>query len=198
VNRGGLRGSSVGILNEVFWALLMVGVPIALFTLVLVFWALQRGHFRESLDARALVREMKAMSRANKKNKKEGKNNKEEIKPDSPQHPVQKKWAKFGGGFYGVVAFFTYIIVEVTEITTMIINFGGFFDFLKQLDLSVIINIFVEAITNFITAMIWPVYWMDRIDMNQTWIWFVMAYAGYWLGLKLAQVLNQRHPGTEI
>ena len=75
----------------------------------------------------------------------------------------------------------------------MIINFSGFFDFLKQLNLNVIINIFVEAITNFITAMIWPVYWMDRIDTNQTWIWFLIAYAGYWLGLKLAQVLNQRH-----
>ena len=184
-------------LNEVFWALLMVGLPMALFTLVLVFWALQRGHFRESVDTRALGREMKAMSRNNKKNKKKSKNNTKEIEPDSPQHPVQKKWAKFGGGFYGIVAFFTYIIVEITEITTMIINFGGFLDFLKQLNFNVIINIFVEAVTNFITAMIWPVYWMERIDMNQTWIWFLIAYAGYWLGLKLAQVLIQRRPATE-
>jgi hypothetical protein len=179
----------VGLLIEVFWALLMVGIPIGMFTLVIVWWALQRGHFQETLDIKALEREIKAMSKKNKKNKKED-------KPDL--HPVQKKWAKFGGGFYGIVALFTYVVVEVTEIITMVMNFGGFFGLLKQLDLDVIINMLVEALTNFITAMVWPVYWMDRIDTDQTWVWFVMAYAGYWLGLKLAQVLIQRRQGAEI
>lgn len=179
----------MGLLIEVFWALLMVGIPIGVFTLAIVWWALQRGHFQETLDIKALEREIKAMSRNNKKNKKED-------KPDL--HPVQKKWAKFGGGFYGIVAFFTYVVVEVTEIITMVINFGGFFGFLKQLDLGVIINMLIEALTNFITAMVWPVYWMDRIETDQTWVWFVVAYAGYWLGLKLAQVLVQRHQSAEI
>ena len=179
----------MGFLIEVFWALLMVGIPIGVFTLAIVWWALQRGHFQETLDIKALEREIKAMSKNNKKNKKED-------KPDL--HPVQKKWAKFGGGFYGIVAFFTYLVVEVTEIITMIMNFGGFFGFLKQLDLDVIINMFVEALTNFISAMVWPLYWMRRIDTDQTWVWFVMAYAGYWLGLKLAQVLIQRRKGGEI
>jgi len=178
----------VGFLIEVFWALLMVGVPIGLFTLALVWWALQQGHFQETLDARALGREMKAMSRANKKRRKED---------QVSQHPLQKKWAKFGGGFYGIVAFFTYIIVEVIEITTMIINFGGFVDFLKNLDFALIINIFIEALTNFITAMVWPIFWMERIDTNQTWIWFVVAYGGYWLGLKQAQAMYQRRKGFE-
>ncbi len=44
---------------------------------------------------------------------------------------------------------------------------------------------------NFVTAIVWPVYWMKRIDTGQVWIWFVMAYAGYWVGLKLAQALIQ-------
>lgn len=167
----------------------MVGVPIAVFTLVIVWWALQRGQFKELVDTRALGREMKAMSRNHKKEKKEG---------IGKQHPLQSQWAKFGGGFYGIVAFFTYIVVEVIEITTMIINFGGFIDFLKQLDFSIIISIFIEAITNFVTAMIWPLYWMKRIDTDQTWIWFVVAYAGYWVGLRAAQVLIQRRSEAEI
>ena len=187
----------MGILIEVFWAFLMVGVPMVLFTLVLVFWALQRGVLQQAEGARALGREIKAMSRNNKKNKKKDREENKEIEQEPPQHALQKKWAKFGGGFYGIVAFFTYIVVEVTEITTMIINFGGFFDFIRQLDFNVIINIFVEALTNFITAMIWPVYWLDRIDMDQIWIWFLMAYAGYWMGLKLAQVLSQRRSESE-
>lgn len=178
-------------LIEVFWAMLMVGIPVAVFTLAMVWFALQRGYLQESLDTRALEREIKTLARNDKKTKKQG----GEV-PD--RHPLQKKWMKFGGGFYGIVAFFTYIVIEVIEISTMIINFGGFFEFLKQLNIGVIISIFVEALTNFISAMIWPVYWMDRIETDQTWIWFVIAYAGYWLGIKLAQVLVQRRSGVHI
>ena len=181
----------MGFLIEVFWALLMVGVPIAVFTLAITWWVLQRGHFQELLDTKALQREIKAMSKDYKKNKKDKSAN------NSTQHPLQKKWAKFGGGFYGIVAFFTYVVVEVTEIATMIMNFGGLIDFFKQLNIGVIIDMFVEALVNFITAMVWPLYWLKRIDTDQTWIWFVIAYVGYWAGLKMAQILVQRRSGVE-
>ena len=181
----------MGFLIEVFWALLMAGVPIAVFTLALVWWALHRGHFQESLDPRALEREMQAMGKKNKKNKKE------QTKNPVSQNPLQKKWAKFGGGFYGIVAFFTYIVVEVVDITTTIMNFGGFWGFLRQLDIGVIIGMFIEALTNFISAMIWPVYWMDRIEADQEWVWFVAAYGGYWLGLRMAQTMFHRRKATE-
>ena len=184
----------MGFLIEVFWALLMAGVPIAVFTLALVWWALQGGHFQESLDPRALEREMQAMG---KKNKKDKKDKKEATQSPVSQHPLQKKWGKFGGGFYGIVAFFTYIVIEVLDITTTIMNFGGFIDFLKQLDIGLIISMFIEALTNFISAMIWPVYWMDRIETDQKWVWFVVAYGGYWLGLRMAQTLFQRRKAAE-
>ena len=177
----------MGFVIEVFWALLMVGVPIGVFTLALVWWALQGRDFKESSDTDALRREIKALSQ--KRKKKSKKDKKEEA---VNLHPLQKKWAKFGGGFYGIVAFFTYIVVEVLEIITTITNFGGFIDFIKQLDIDIIIQMFVQALMNFITAMIWPVYWMKRIDTDQVWVWFVMAYAGYWVGLRLAQTLLQR------
>ena len=178
-------------LIEIFWALLMVGVPVGVFTLALVWWVLQRGHLKGSLDAAALKQEILAMSHSKKKRKK--KNKKEGNKEETGElHPLQKKWAKFGGGFYGIVAFFTYIVVEVSEIITMISDFGGLVDFIKQFNLNVIIDMAVKALMNFVTAITWPVYWMDRIDTHQVWIWFLMAYAGYWAGLKVAQVLVQR------
>jgi hypothetical protein len=183
----------VRFLIEIFWALLMVGIPIGLFTLALVYWLLQRGSFSESLDIKGLEREIKAMSgRKKKKNKQASKENAVDL------HPLQKKWAKFGGGFYGIVAFFTYIVVEVREVISMIMDFGGIFDFLKQLNFQLLIQIFIDALKNFIAAITWPVYWMERIDTDQTWVWFVMAYAGYWLGLKLAQLLTQRRLGSAI
>ncbi len=170
-------------LIEVFWALIMVGVPIAVFTLVIFWWALEHGHFKELRDTRALGRELKAMSKNSKKNK---------LKDVKAPHPILNKWGKFGGGFYGIVAFFTYIVIEVRELIDMIIDFGGFIDFLKQLDFNLIIRIFIEAITNFVSAMVWPFYWLKRIDTDQTWIWFVVAYLGYRAGMKAAQVLIQR------
>jgi len=177
----------VGYLIEVFWALLMAAVPIGIFTLALVGWALQSGHFKESLDTGALQREIKAMSGNRKKKNKEGKK-----EASGSLHPLQKKWARFGGGFYGIVAFFTYIVVEVLEVFRTIMNFGGFIDFIKQLDFNFIIQMFVQALMNFITAIAWPAYWMNRIETHHVWIWFIMAYAGYWAGLKLAQMLIQR------
>ena len=110
-------------LVEFFWAALMVGLPIAAFTLALVWWALSRGHFKESTDSKALEREIKRMAKTTRKASKN-----KNTEDSGPQHPLQKKWAKFGGGFYGIVAFFTYIVVEVTDIITTIMNFGGFID----------------------------------------------------------------------
>ena len=174
-------------LVETFRALLLVGIPIGVFTLLLVSWGLRGGHFKELADTKALSLEIKSMSRTDKNKSKAAR--KEEAKK---RHPLQKKWAKFGGGFYGVVAFFTYIVVETMEIVSMIINLGGFIDFIRHLNFNIIVSMLVQALTNFITAMVWPVYWMRRVETHQVWIWFLMAYAGYWGGLKLAQALAQR------
>lgn len=165
---------------ELIWAIVVVGLPIGLFTLAIVWWGLRNGHFKEISNSRELVRELKSMSKG-------------KIKPaDDKRDFIQKKWAKFGGGFYGVVAFFTYLVVEITEIADMIMNIGGVWEFIKQFDVGVIIKVFVDALINFVTAMVWPVYWMKRIDTNQVWIYFLVAYGGYVLGLKLAQHLNQK------
>lgn len=171
-------------LKEVIWALTLVGVPIGLFTLAIAWWAMRNGHLQEAEDSKAIGLALKAMSKKKVKRK------------DDNRDLISKKWAKFGGGFYGIVAFFTYIVIEVTEIATMIINVGGLWDFVKQLDIGLIVSIFVDALLNFIAAMVWPMYWIDRIDGDQPWLWFVAAYAGYLAGLQLAQRLNQRVSGS--
>ena len=179
----------MGLFSDIFWAVIMVGLPVAAFTTAIVWWGFQKGAFSELLDTRALGREISAMKKNNKAKKKlekEAPANSREV------HFVQKKWTKFGGGFYGIVGFFTYIVIEFLEIISMIRNFGGFFEFLKNYGLDVIINIIVSALSNFVAALVWPVYWMRRIDSGNVWIWFVVAYAGYWLGLKLAQTMVQR------
>ena len=71
-------------LIEIFWAVLMAGLPITAFTLAIVWWALEQGHFRESLDIKALESEIKAMSKKKKKDKTE----------ENPNlHLVQKRFS---------------------------------------------------------------------------------------------------------
>ena len=169
----------MGMVIEAIWALVLVGLPITLFTLAIAWWGMRNGHFKEINDRKELGREMKKMS-------------KEKIDPKNDNRDlIQKKWAKFGGGFYGIVAFFTYLVVEIREIADVIMNICGLWEFIKHLDVGVIIELFINALINFITAMTWPLYWMDRIDTNQVWMFFLAAYGGYVLGLRLAQQLNQ-------
>lgn len=177
----------MGFLIDLFWAVFMVGLPVAAFTLAIVWWSLDKGHLSELLDTKALEREIKAMS-----GKSKGKNKAENNKAKQNLHPVQKKWAKFGSGFYGIVGFFTYLVIEFFEIIGMIRNLGGFFEFLKQFGVDVMVQMLISALTNFIAALVWPLYWLRRIDTDQPWVWFVVAYAGYWAGLKLAQALALR------
>ncbi|MBE9548330.1 MAG: hypothetical protein IMF09_02900 [Proteobacteria bacterium] len=176
------------LLTEVFRAALTVGLPICVFTLAMVWWALHRGHFQETGDFKGLELEIKSMSKNGKKNSSKAK------VPVSIKSSdiIHDKWIKFGGGFYGIAALFTWLVIEVTDIVEMIMNFGGFFKFLQNLNIGLIVHILIEGLTNFIAAIIWPVYWLKRIDTTQTWLWFIAAYAGYWLGVKFAMQLKSR------
>ena len=35
-------------------------------------------------------------------------------------------------------------------------------------------------------ALAWPAYWISSINAGHAWIWFIVAYAGYWSGSNLA------------
>jgi len=63
-------GNIMGLIIEVFWAMLVVGIPVAIFTLAMVWFALQRGYLQETLDTKALQREISTLSKNNKKAKK--------------------------------------------------------------------------------------------------------------------------------
>ena len=104
------------------------------------------------MDIDALEREIKAMSGKRKKKKQ-----KKTMNRMTEASPASEKVGEIWRGFYGIVAFFTYIVVEVIEIIPRCLEFGGFFDFLKQLNFNVIMQMFVQALMNFITAMVWPV-----------------------------------------
>jgi hypothetical protein len=155
-------------------AIFKLALPVAILTFVMVSWALKKGHVKENLTVKAMQKEMKARSKDKSK--------------DKPKHDLfHRQWVKFGGGFYGIVALYTYILVEWQELRGFIASFGGLLAFIDQLSINTVIQIFVEGLKNFITAISWPVYWIEEFDSNHIWIWGGLAYGGYWLGAKAAQ-----------
>ena len=88
---------------------------------------------------------------------------------------------KFGGGFYGVTAFITWIYIELGEAVSFILNFSGFAELFKDGIGSFLIDLMVNQFQNFITAMIWFTYWAD--GERSILVWVVVPYLAYLAGL---------------
>ena len=166
-------------MSELVEALFKLVLPVAILSFVMVSWALENGHLNGNSKVRALKKEMKALSK-----------DKSGVK--RKQNPIHRQWTKFGGGFYGIVALYTFGLVEWDELRNFIANFGGFVAFIKQFGLDTLIEIFVEGIKNFVAAIAWPLYWMREFDSGQFWIWGGLAYVAYWLGARYAQKLAMK------
>jgi hypothetical protein len=158
-------------------ALLKAGVPVGLMAWALTWWALRNGHLGDVEGLRDVEREVKRLSK-DKQRKKDA-------------DLVHRKWLMFGGGFYGVVAFLTLLIIEGRELWDFFTSFPGIMAFFEQLSLNMLIGLFVEAIKNSFLAIAWPVYWMSDFRGGSLWLWFLAAYAGYWGGSSVA--LRQYH-----
>jgi hypothetical protein len=182
--------------------LLKSGIPIAATSFVLVWWALRKDYLggAKSLDEYEQWTKAENQNRnVEKQRRKQAKRNPEAIDEEFESvaddlqpaqkkfDPLHSKWMEFGGGFYGVVALFTYALVELGEIRDLFANFGDLFrgDLVRM-----IVQFFVESLKNFVTAITWPVYWLERIHGEQ-WLWVIGAYGGYWLGAKAAFRLSQ-------
>ncbi len=157
-------------------ALLKAALPVAAVTLVMVYWALLNGYLAASSDHAELQKQLKAMAKDKKKSKQK-----------QPGSFLHRKWVKFGGGFYGVIALMTYAVVEWDEVRGFFAGFEGFRHFFAAISIDLVINFFIDSLMNFVTAISWPAYWVSRIDSVHIWVWFVAAYLGYLGGSRAAQ-----------
>ena len=159
-------------ITEIFTAAFKAGIPVGLMAYMLVWWALRNGYLNETGSVKAIEKEVKRLA----------KDKESKLKAD----PVHKKWLSMGGGFYGVVAVLTWLFLELGEILDFITSFDGFSDLANSFSVNMLVGLFIEAIRNSFLALAWPVYWLSDIRGDYIWIWFILAYAGYWLGSQLA------------
>lgn len=148
------------------------GLPVALASYALIWWALRNEYLDSVVDVSELEEQIK-LQRKDKKNRKK-------------HDPVHNKWLAFGGGFYGVVAMLTYIVVELGEIRDFFLNFESISAFFSGISFDMLIELVIDSFMNFILAIAWPWYWLGETAGPHIWIWFAMAYGGYWAGTRLA------------
>lgn len=166
-------------IQEFFTAVFKAGLPVGLASYALVWWALKNNHLGSVVSMKDLKGKVKRLA----------KDKKSKAKAD----PIHKKWLAFGGGFYGVVGFLTYVVVEIGEIRDFIVQFESIRVFISEISTDMFIALFVDALKNFIVAIAWPVYWMSDIRSDHIWIWFAVAYGGYWAGARYAlQTFNNK------
>ena len=103
------------------------------------------------------------------------------------QNMLISKWVAFGGGFYGVMAVLTYAVVECQEIYAFFTSEQSFLATLYAVGFGDVFDLFLNSIFNFITAIIWPVFWMKRIEVFPVWIWFLVVYSGFLVGQYIAK-----------
>lgn len=166
--------------GEIIEAVLKAALPLGVLSYFLFRWSLKAGRLEGVGDRKAFKAEMKAMKKSAKKKKAKSRN------------PVHNKWMKFGGGFYGLVGLWTFLVIEVKEVYDFATGYRGMDSLVETLSATSFVGLAVEFIVNsfqnFITAIVWPVYWPDVLDSERIWLWLIAGYGGYWLGMKAARI----------
>jgi len=160
-------------LIELLLIALGFGLPLTVLTWYLFLRLYDSGELDRSLDRRALRPHLKALKKASKK---------EETRST---HLIHNRWMRFGGGFYGLAALWTFFVIEVTDTARFVWNFPGFAELFKDGIVSFVASALANQILNFLTALVWFANWgSDGGDVLAS---VIIAYLAYLLGMRLAR-----------
>lgn len=151
---------------------LTLATPVALLAWLLYGRLYAGGQLERGLDKKSFKTSMKRI-------RSESKGNRGDF--------LLNRWMKFGGGFYGLVAFWTFACIEVSELAGFLVNFPGFAQLLADGILSFVISVVVNQVLNLVSALVWVTWWPGTVMGASPALWFALAYGGYLFGLYLAQ-----------
>lgn len=156
-----------------YWieALITLSLPLAVLSWLTFDWMFGDGRLARDADRK----EIKAKLKELKKEHKAG----GAIKG----HFIYRKWMWFGGGFYGLAALWTFVVIESRELIGFLLNFTspGYFADLPSLA----VNFLVSQLGNLLSAALWFAYWAN--DNGSIVVWALLAYLGYWYGIRMAR-----------
>lgn len=156
-----------------FEAIIILGLPMAVLSWIVFRWVYRRGDIDKRADHKALsarLKEMKANFKTDKANK---------------PHFVYRRWMGFGSGFYGLTGLWTFFVIETSDVLRFLFNPVTTMSGFTEAPLEFIINVLMNQLGNFISALVWFFYWGD--NNGNFLLWIAIAWLGYWVGIKLAQ-----------
>lgn len=163
-------------------AIIELGLPVAALSWLLFYRLYNRGELARDADHKTIRSSLKQIKTSSKNGDKQA------------DHILHKKWMKFGGGFYGVAALWTLIVIEVSGVVSVIAHPSRNIESMFE---GGVINFIVGwafgQVTTFVQAITWFNWWAGK---GQSIVfWFLAAMAGYFAGQELARhetALGQR------
>ena len=157
---------------EVLMAVLEMGLPLAAISWLFFTFLYSSGEIDRSADRRAVAARMREMKQSYRSSRAVRRRN-----------PVMAKWMRFGGGFYGLAALWTFIVIELGQFFGFMFNNPGVGSMLQDGLVSFLIEALINQLENFVMALVWFSYW----PADSTVVWVAVAYLGYWAGMELAR-----------
>ncbi|MBA6258052.1 MULTISPECIES: hypothetical protein [unclassified Colwellia] len=161
-------------LLDVLQAILFVGIPVGVFSFLMIYFSYQKGYLSTDFELKdAFKKNNNTGSSLSRKHKKE-------------LLFLHSKWVTFGGGFYGLIALLTFLIIELTQVVNFLFSITGWQDIVALFSFDTLIVMIIDSITNMVQAIIWFTYWSDKFDTENFIVWIFIAYISYRFSEKYA------------
>jgi hypothetical protein len=168
---------------EIFEAVLKLGLPV----FVVSWWVIRRRYQKGDITPGANHRTVKSnLKKFRKKWRKDEK---------SEYNLLENKWMRFGGGFYGITALITFMVIELGELAGLFANIADIGNLFSNGVIEFAVSVLVNQILNFITAVIWFTYWAD--GDRSIFIWVGIPYISYLLAINFASGYDADLPEAE-
>mgnify|MGYP000011006697 CR=1 FL=1 len=160
---------------DIVKAVLFAGIPVGAFSFLMVYYAYLNNYLSTDVAFKhAFKKNNEAQTKLSKKHKKS-------------LLFLHSKWVTFGGGFYGLIALLTFVVIELLQIVNFLMSIRSFQEITALFSVNALISMFVDSVVNMLKAAIWFTYWPDVIHAQNFLVWIIIAYLGYQLGARLAK-----------
>lgn len=163
------------IVLEFIEAVLWLGLPMCALSWFLFSWLYNSGDVDRKADQKSTKAQLKSLGKTFKKEK--------NASDQSQAAYVYRRWAAFGGGFYGLAALWTFVVIEVSQTIRFVLRFPGFAELFKDGFVNFAVELITNQIGNLVSAFVWFAYWPSETMI----LWVLVAYFGYRLGMEFAK-----------
>jgi hypothetical protein len=163
---------------EILKAIFVGGIPVAIFTFLVVQWSIVSGRMDKLSGTQGLEKQHRGHAKKARKDKR--------INPDSRVgNMLHNKIVSFGGGYYGTMAVLTYALIECVEILQFLASIFDPDTWINRLGVELLVEFLVNSITNLVAAFVWFSTLPAYIRIENGWIWLAVTYGAYWLALQI-------------